>query len=294
MRNLTLLLSLFFCHVLFTSSFAVAQSAPAKPLKIVTLSPQGTELAFAAGLGDYIIGVSEHSDYPEAANHIERIANHRGINLERVVALDPDLILAWEGGNPAQQLLKLRQLGYEVLNTYPTDLEQIAVILNTLSTYSPHPEQGQQAAKAFTAHLNALRQRYADADATRFFYQLASTPLMTMNAAAWPGPIFELCQGENVFSDSRVPYPQINIEQILYRQPDVIFMPSDHNIDATMWQRWQGKLPAVDNDRIIQLNSAWLNRATPRSLYAAEEVCRQLHPDIEPLSSQESPQDQGE
>ncbi len=269
--------TLTLCLLLSAFSSYAERQAPSDSLSIVTLSPQGTELAFAAGLGDYIVGVSEHSDYPPAALDIERIANHRGINLERVITLNPDIILAWEGGNPAQQLFKLRQLGYNVINTYPNQLTDIGDIIDELSEYSLVPEQGKEAATNFRQELSTLRERYKDADEVSFFYQLSTTPLMTMNSASWPGPVFDICQGKNIFAESRVPYPQVNQEQVIMRQPDVIFLPHGQEINDTVWQRWEGKLPAVDNQRIVSLNSDWLTRATPRSLKAAQEICAYLH-----------------
>ncbi|WP_413112702.1 vitamin B12 ABC transporter substrate-binding protein BtuF [Thaumasiovibrio sp. DFM-14] len=264
---ITTLLFLFSC-------FALSQPAQ----RVITLSPQGTELAYAAGLGDAIVAVSEHSDYPKSALNIERVANHRGLNLERIVALNPDLILAWEGGNPSQQLLKLRQLGYTVINTYPDSLDDIARVITQLSQWSSNPAIGMQAADEFSAQLNHLKEQYKDMPPVRFFYQLSTHPLISVNRTAWPGSVFEICNGENIFGDSAAPYPQISPEQVISRQPDVIFLPHSQESDGEMWQRWKEVLPAVQNANVISLNSDWLNRATPRSLMAAADICAVLHP----------------
>nr|WP_086940089.1 vitamin B12 ABC transporter substrate-binding protein BtuF [Thaumasiovibrio occultus] len=276
-RSVTARYFVALCLAVFCSPTLASTAEPVTPQvvsRVVTLSPQGTELAFAAGLGDFIVGVSEHSDFPYAAQSIERIANHRSINLERVIALNPDIILAWEGGNPEQQLLKLREFGFTVINTYPSSIDDIANVLETLSQYAPSPEQGQNAARDFRRQLDILNQKYSDAEPVRFFYQLSSQPLMTMSPENWPGPVFSVCKGENIFADTLASYPQVSLEQVLVRQPEVIFTPE--NGSDSLWQQWQGQIPAVDNQHIYALNSDWLNRATPRSLMAIVQVCNYL------------------
>ncbi|GAL21474.1 vitamin B12 ABC transporter B12-binding component BtuF [Vibrio maritimus] len=108
--------------------------------RIVSLAPHTTELAYAAGLGNKLVAVSEYSDYPEAAQKLERVANYQGIKLERIVALEPDLILAWPTGNPARELEKLEQLGFNLYYSKAKSLDGIANNLEALSNMRTIPK----------------------------------------------------------------------------------------------------------------------------------------------------------
>ncbi len=105
--------SLAFTALLLTAPTQAEQSIK----RIISLAPHATELAFAAGLGDKLVGVTDYSDYPEAAKSIEKVANYQGIKLERIMALKPDLIIAWPKGNPAKEVAKLKQLGFRFFDS---------------------------------------------------------------------------------------------------------------------------------------------------------------------------------
>ncbi len=241
--------------------------------RVVSLAPHATELAFAAGLGDKLVGVSEYSDYPDQAKQIEKVANYHGVKLERILALKPDLIIAWPKGNPAREIEKLKQLGFKFYNSRVDSLDDIATNLEALSQYADSPEQGKQAAKDFRHKLSLLKEKYASSQPVRYFYQLSEKPIITLAQGSWPSEVFGFCGGVNIFENSPTPYPQVSIEQVLVAQPQAIFT-SEHAIkNGNMWQRWQEDLPAVKQEHVWSLNSDWLNRPTPRTLNAIEEVC---------------------
>lgn len=257
---------------LLASGVAIADTQ-----RIISLAPHTTELAYAAGLGDKLIAVSEYSDYPEQAENLERVANYQGIKLERIVALEPDLILAWPTGNPARELEKLERLGFNLYYSKAKSLEGIANNLEALSQYADDPDIGINAAKQFRAKLAELKQKYDTDDKVRYFYQLSEKPIITLSDGNWPSEVFEFCGGENIFASSKAPYPQVSPEQVIVRQPEAIFT-SEHAIaNGNMWQKWQQELPAVQNDHVWALTSDWLNRPTPRTLLAVTQVCEHLH-----------------
>ena len=136
----------------------VATAAPAQ--RVISLAPNLTELAFAAGLGDKLVGVSAYSDYPPQAAKIEQVANWQGINTERIVTLKPDLVLAWRGGNPQRPLDQLTSLGIHVVYLDPKNAGQIAQALETLSEYSPDPAIAKRAAADFRQQWQALKLKY--------------------------------------------------------------------------------------------------------------------------------------
>ncbi|USD65711.1 vitamin B12 ABC transporter substrate-binding protein BtuF [Vibrio sp. SCSIO 43136] len=240
--------------------------------RVISLSPHATELAFTAGLGKYLVGVSERSDYPEQANHIERVANYQGIKLERIIALKPDLIVVWKNGNPSKEIAKLEQLGFNIEYTETGSLEQIASNIERLSQYSENPKQGMQAAQDFRDSLAALKQKYQVDKPVRFFYQLNSSPIMTVAKGAWPSDVFKVCGGENVFENAAASYPQVGKEQVILAAPEVIFFSRHGMAHLNTWSDWP-QIPAVADAQLWSLNASWINRPTLRTLKAIEEVC---------------------
>lgn len=238
--------------------------------RVVTLSPANTELAFAAGITP--VGVSSQSDYPPEAANIEQVSTWQGMNVERIVALKPDLVLAWRGGNPERQVDQLTSLGIHVMWVDTSTVEHISDTLNQLAAWSPKPEQAQQAAQTLLDNYTALKARYADAHKTRVFLQLGMHPLFTGSHAAIQSQILSACGGENIFADSSVPWPQVNREQVLARQPQVIVIAGDESAVPETVRFWQTQL----NVPVINLRSDWFERAGPRIILAAQQLCTAL------------------
>ncbi len=262
-----LLLSLCALFISFASNAEQAVQ------RIISLAPHATELAFEAGLGDKLVGVSEFSDHPKAAQSIERVANYRSVKIEKIMALQPDLIIVWPGGNPTREIEKLKQLGFQIYYTQIKTLDDIADNIESLSQYANDPSQGKAAATNFRQQLKLLAKQYNTHPPIRYFYQLSDKPIITLSQKSWPSEIFRFCGGENVFANSPTPYPQVGIEQVLVAQPEVIFT-SEHGIEnGSMWLHWQEQIPAVKQEYIWSLNSDWISRPTPRSLKAIDEVC---------------------
>lgn len=262
-----------FGFAIFTSSL---WAAPFPAQRVISLAPHATEIAYAAGLGDKLVAVSEYSDYPLEAQKLTRVANHQTINIEKILTLKPDLIIAWPDGNPPRELAKLRQLGFTIFDSKTKTLEDVAKNIEALSLYSAEPANGQQAANDFRERLQALRKQYASNKPVRYFYQLSEKPIITLAQNHWPSEVFSVCGGQNVFADSPVPYPQVSIEQVLVQQPEVIFTSAHAYVDGHMWRAWQDQLNAIKKHRVWPLNSDWLNRPTPRTLDALEQVCEYL------------------
>ncbi|BDR14556.1 vitamin B12 ABC transporter substrate-binding protein BtuF [Vibrio sp. STUT-A11] len=255
--------------ILFSS--IVLANEPAQ--RVISLAPHATEIAYAAGLGDKLIAVSEMSDYPEQANKLEKVSNYQGIKLERIIALRPDLVIAWPSGNPAKELEKLAQFDVPIYYSTSSSLMDIANNIEQLSQYSENPHIGQKAADDFRTQLKAFKDKYNTEDKVRYFYQLSEKPIITVAGKNWPSEVFSFCGGENIFSSAGSPYPQVSIEQIITRQPDVIFTSRHAMSSDGMWSEWKNEVPALKNGHIWSLNADWINRPTPRTLNAITEVC---------------------
>lgn len=269
------LVLLLVCRPVFLISlWGLAFSAYATSPRVISLAPHATELAYAAGLGPHLVAASAYSDYPEQAKSLERVANYRGIKLERIIALKPDLILAWRGGNPPKPLETLAKMGFEIRYLNPNQLSDIGQFIRELGRYSNTSDIATRNAKAFDKKLAQLKARYQNAPSVRYFYLLSDTPLMTASDRAWPSQLFRLCGGENIFAESPAAYPQVNMEQVITRLPQTVFYTG-----ATLPESWQSMAELVPDHAqrfTWPLNPDWLTRATPRALNAAEQICTAL------------------
>lgn len=254
----------------------VTLAQPAK--RIVSLAPHVTEMLFAAGAGRQIVGAVEYSDYPEAAKAIPRVGGYSGFDLERIVALKPDLVVAWPSGNAQAALAKLRQLGLKIYLSEPRALEDVATDLERLAVITGHAAEGRKAAAEYRAGLKRLQQRYAGAARVRLFYQIWNRPLMTINGQHLIGHVIELCGGDNIFATLPTLAPQVDLEAVLRANPEVIIasgMGYERPEWLDEWQRWP-QLAAVQSDSIYVIHPDIINRHSPRILQGAAQMCEQL------------------
>ena len=239
--------------------------------RVISLSPGNTELAFAAGITP--IAVSAWSDYPPQARNIEQVASWQGVNIERILALRPDVVLAWRGGNPQRAIDQLQSLGITVVWIDAHNIDQIAAALRQMAAWSPTPEKAQQAADDLTRQWQALKTRYANvAKPKRVFMQFGATPMFTSGAGSLQNDILAVCGGKNIFADSKVPWPQVSREQVLMRQPEVIITTGGPEKTQVISQFWGNQLSVP----IISVNDDWFERAGPRIILAAKQICAAL------------------
>ncbi|NRN29606.1 vitamin B12 ABC transporter substrate-binding protein BtuF [Photorhabdus heterorhabditis] len=271
MRWIKSLSSVWLPLLLFLNGFSY--SLYAKPLRVISLSPSTTELAYAAGLGDNLIAASAYSDYPPQASKLEQVASWQGINLERIVTLKPDIILAWRGGNPQRPLEQLASFGIKIFYSDPETTEQIAQDLERLAEYSPHPEQAKKAATELRQRFADLKQKYASTAPKPVFLQFGTHPLFTASGHTLQSEVLSICGGRNIFANSPVPWPQVGREQVLTRKPEMIVISGGEEQIKLIKNFWHPQLRA----KVITLNEDWFHRAGPRIVLAAEQLCQQLN-----------------
>ena len=248
----------------------------AKP-RIIALAPHIVEMLFDIGAGEQIVAATEHADYPLAAQKIPRIGNSLRIQLERVIELQPDLIIAWKSGNPSDDLARIKQLGFNVVYSQPDTFNDVAKELRLLGKLSGHSEQAEQVASKFLADLAKIKQRYGQKQQLTGFYEVWSRPLTTIAKGSWPQQFLDICSIDNPFYQADARYPQVNIEQILQTNADIIIQPLSENQTAKegyTWEQWP-ILPAVKHNQIIKLDADVVHRMTTRSLNALSDLCQQ-------------------
>ncbi|MEI7248494.1 vitamin B12 ABC transporter substrate-binding protein BtuF [Pectobacterium carotovorum] len=263
-----------FRFLCWLTGLLLCTAAYAIPQRVISLAPHATEMAYAAGMGEQLIAVSAWSDYPPEAEKLEQVASWQGINLERILALKPDLILAWREGNPQRPLEQLANFSIPIVYLDAKALDDIPASLRQLATYSRHPEQAERAATNFQQEIGELQHagKKPNAAPLRVFIQFGTQPLFTSSKATLQSQIVSLCGAENVFSDSPVPWPQVSREQVLRREPQAIIVGGAPERIASVQAFWQPQLAVP----VITVNEDWFSRSGPRLLLAAQQICSQL------------------
>ncbi len=252
----------------------VRLAAPAK--RIISLAPHATEILYAIGAGERIVGVVAHSDYPPEARRLPQVGGYNSVDLEAILALQPDLVVAWQSGNNALQLNKLRKLGLSVFVNEPRHLEDIPKIAVRLAELAGVRQQGVAFAGQFNRRLQDLRQRYAGRKPVRLFYEIWRQPLITINGKHLMSDVMRLCGARNVFADVPSLAPSVNVEAVLAAAPEIIViggMAEERQEWLDAWRRWR-EIPAVEGEQLYFINPDIMQRHGPRILEGAARLCQ--------------------
>lgn len=246
--------------------------------RIVSLAPHLTELLFAAGAGEQVVGVVSYSNWPPAARGLPEVGSYNALDLERVLALRPDLVLAWSSGNNSAQLERLEHLGLTVYRHEPHVPEDIPHMLEQIGLLAGSAVVADAAAAQWRTRLQHLRVQHAQAEPLTVFYQVWHQPLMTVSGAHLISAAIELCGGRNVFAALPVLAPQVSLEAVLAADPQVIIasgMAEERPDWLDDWKRWP-QLVAVRDHNLYFIPPDLLQRAGPRFIDGAERLCAAL------------------
>ena len=250
----------------------VTLAAPAQ--QIVSLAPHATELLFATGAGNRIVGVMSDSDFPPAAKRIPIVGNVNALDLERILSLRPDLIVTWPYTTPAQVGL-LRAQGIPVFTTDPRTIDGIALDLERLGSLVGRSDLANETARRLRARLAALAQRAAGKRLVGTFYQVSDVPLYTVGGQHLISQALALCGARNVFGSLDLPAPEVGVEAVLAARPEAIVAGTAGAAVPTWlndWRRWR-ELPAVRADKLFVVDANLLHRSGPRFVEGVEQLC---------------------
>jgi iron complex transport system substrate-binding protein len=253
----------------------VTLAAPA--LRIVSLAPHATELLYAAGAGERVVGVLATSDWPPEVAGKPRVGDSRALDLERIVALAPDLVVTWPFAAPAQ-VGPLVARGVPVFIANPATIDGIAVDLERLGTLAGTAPIATARAAELRARLARLQTRYAGARTVRVFYEIWNAPLYTIGGGHLISQALRMCGGENVFAALTLPAPGVSVEAVLAARPEAIFAGADGAVRPAWlddWKRWPA-LPAVARGNLFTVDANLLHRAGPRFVDGVEQLCATL------------------
>lgn len=251
----------------------------AAPLRIVSLTPGSAELLFAAGAGAQLIATVEYSDEPPAARRVPRIGDAAAIDMERLVALHPDVVIGWAaGGNPAQRE-KIATLHIPVYEQQVLQLSDIPAAVRRLGGLAGTTAAADAAAAAMEARLAALRRAHPPGGVRpSVLLQVWNRPIYTVGGHHLMSDALALCGARNVFGDLAEAGPVVDTESVIARDPDIIIAAAPSGEGAAWvadWQKLRG-LRAVRNGRVLAFEDQALSRLGPSVLDATEELCRRL------------------
>jgi iron complex transport system substrate-binding protein len=247
-------------------------------VRIVSLAPNLTELAFQAGAGGQLVAAVEYSDYPPAALELPRIGDAFRIDFEQLRALDPDLILVWESGNPVDMQARLVELGYTLLVLEPKSIEDVADHLRTIGQYAGTSEIADAAALDYLRQLDEVWNSYGAEPDISVFFQISAAPWFTVNGDHVISQILGRCGGRNVFADIPVIAGSVSLESILAANPEVIVAPVAGPDDIEwreQWARFDG-IAAVQADAFIDVGRDEISRSSMRLADGARQICSGL------------------
>ena len=254
---------------------AEPEPQPGPALRIVTLAPHLAELVHAAGAGDRLVGVSDWSDYPPGVEALPRVGSAVQVDLETLVALAPDLVLGWEGGNPARLLRQVEGQGFRLVTFGVETLEDIGAQIEAIGRLAGTADAAARAAARYHDGLVALAAAQAGKAELRVFYQVSWRPLYTVGGRQVISQVISLCRGRNVFADQAVLAPAVGLEAVVARDPEVILATQRQAAELDEWRRW-GNVAAVAGGHLYTLPGDLLARPSPRILDGAREVCAAL------------------
>lgn len=254
----------------------VTLKAPAQ--RIVSLAPHVTEQLFAAGAGGRIVGASEYSDYPEEAKRLPRVASSGAVNLEAVLALKPDLVVAWKLEATAATLARLESLGLPVFYSEPRRLAQIPELIEALGALAGTGAVATPLARSLRDELTRLGAEYRARRPVTIFYQISERPLMTLGGGQFVSDAITLCGGRNIFAAETIMAPMVNIESVVAADPEAIFTarpdPADTGWQAS-WRRFP-RLRAVEADNLYTVPVNEMHRHGPRAIATTRLLCRHI------------------
>lgn len=268
----------------FTDEIGRRIDIPSVPKRIVSLAPNITETLFALGLDEEIVGVTMFSTYPEAARMKPKVGSYINISLEKVIALNPDLIIATADGNKKEIVLQMEGLGFPVYTINPEDFDDIFETIMNIGRITGKESSAKTLVRDLEQRVETIVSLTRDIEKPRVFLQIGIDPLVSVGKNTIHTKLITLAGGISVTGDVEMQYPRLSIENVIFKKPDIIIVSSmkrGGNFERvrSQWKKWTD-IPAVQNDRIHIINSDLTDHSSPRIVEGLEELLRIIHPEI--------------
>ncbi|WP_460120492.1 cobalamin-binding protein [Pseudomonas sp. S2_C03] len=244
--------------------------------RVVSLAPSLSEIVIELGSADLLVGVLDAGERPVEIRSLPSVGRYGQLNIERLLSLQPDLLLLWPGSVGPAQRDQLKRLGIPTYVAEPHDLEQMTAQIESIAVQLGRPERGASLASGLRERLASLRQRYRRDEPLRVFYQVWDRPLYTVGGGQIISDALQVCGARNVFADLTLPAPQVSVEAVLQRNPEVILAGDQAQLNA--WRAWP-QVAAVAGDRLLLVTDKGLERPSGQMVEATARLCRVIAPD---------------
>ncbi|QVN06634.1 cobalamin-binding protein [Pseudomonas rhodesiae] len=241
--------------------------------RVVSLAPSLSEIVMELGAADLLVGLLDGGERPAKLAQVPSVGRYGQLDMERLLSLKPDLILLWPGSVGPAQRAQLQRLNIPVYVAEPHNLEQLTTQVQAIAERLGRADAGRQLAEQLRQRLAELRQRYRRAEPLRVFYQVWNSPLYTVGGGQIISDALTVCGARNVFDDLKLPAPQVSIESVLQRNPELILVSDQAQMDA--WKAW----PTMA-DRVRQVPDKGLERPSGQMLEAVGRLCQVIAPDL--------------
>jgi iron complex transport system substrate-binding protein len=267
----------------FKDSLGREIPVPAPPKRIIGLAPNLTEILYALGLGDRVVGVTNHCNYPPEASLKPKVGSYVHLNVEQIISLSPDLVIGTVDGNERYILDLLEQAHIKVFFVNPRDVRQAVQTISTVGLVCGVPERARQIAGRLTERVDRVVEVTGAKKKPLVFLQINIQPIMSVNRNTVHHNLIHLAGGENMTADEFVTYPRISLEEVLRRKPEVILVSSmerEGRFEKARqdWLQWTS-IPAVQKGRVHLIDSDLIDRPSPRVVDGLEIMAKLLHPE---------------
>lgn len=257
---------------------------PDEPRRIVSLAPSITECLFSLGLEEEVVGVTEFSNYPPEVHSRPKVGSYIRINLERVLSLKPDLVIATRDGNPQDAVGRLAEMGLSIYVVDPRNMEGLFRMLTVLGRLLHREERAEAVVGQLRDRLDKIRNLLKEKRPPRVFLQIGIDPLVTVGRGTMQSELITLAGGVNIAADEPIPYPVLSVEHVIKARPEVILVssmagPTSAEQEIRRWRKWD-VIPAVANRRFHVIDGDLIDRASPRIMDGLEAMVRLIHPDL--------------
>ncbi|MFZ5569945.1 MAG: ABC transporter substrate-binding protein [Thermodesulfobacteriota bacterium] len=259
-------------------------SIPAHPRRIIALAPSIAEIIFALDQGHRLKGVTQYSDYPQAALDLPQVGSYVHLDVEKIVALRPDLCIAVKDGNPLTVIRRLESLAIPVYAVDPRNLAAVMDTITEIGSLLDASDRAEEIVGDMRRRIGIVRETVVGAGGTpTVFFQIGIAPIVSVGTHTFIHELIVMAGGRNL-TEGPLPYPRLSREQVIALAPEVLIITSMERggvFDKVKaeWRRWPD-MPAVKNDRILLADSNLLDRASPRLVDGLELLARLIHPEL--------------
>ncbi|MCR2043135.1 cobalamin-binding protein [Anaerosalibacter massiliensis] len=252
-----------------------------EPKRIVSLAPSHTEILYSLGLGDKIVGVTSFCDYPEEAKEKDKIGDFEGVNIEKIIELEPDLVVQYGKGNEEVNN-KIKEAGIPIVSYEPESIDEVIDTINEIGKITGKEDEAKKVTEDMKSKKEEVLNKVKNVEKVKVFYEIWHDPLSAAGPGSFMDELINLSGGENIAKDAKGGYSEFNEEELIERNPDVYLAAEDpeKTVESIKSRAGYDAMNAVKNNRVYLLEPNIVSRPGPRIVEALELVAKTLHPDL--------------